>query len=294
MNTRIFVGGLLFIIMFIVLGYVLLAEGMLDVQAQDGSGRMQIYAASQKGLSIETGASIFDQYCDECHGIKGEGVPGKGPELNPYLFTTRFPEMKAANYGNTLENFVKLTVSAGRPNFSAYWTNAGFAENMPTWAKRYGGPLRDDQIQDVTNYILSWEAATKALPTIPPFDAVGADVTIELPEGDAARGEQLFKQQANLISGRPAPCAGCHSLTPGQGPTTGPALEGIGARAGSTVSGQDAATYIRHSIQAPSEYLVPGETYVTADGKSVMPGTLGDSMDAQDLADLIAYLLTLQ
>ncbi len=294
MSTRIFIGILLFVVLFIAIGIVLLGEGLFDVQAQEGTGRMQVFNTAQNGLSIETGAAIFDQYCDVCHGDKGEGVPGKGPELNPYLFATRFPELKAAKYPNTLENFIKLTVSAGRPAPSTYWVDAGFVDPMPTWAQGFGGSLRDDQIQDVTNYILSWQASAGPAQAVVFTDAIGADLTVELPPGDAAHGEQLWNKAVNLANGKPAPCSACHSLVTGQEPTTGPALEGIGARAATTVSGLDAATYIRHSIQAPGEYLVPGEKFVTAEGKSVMPANLGDSMDAQDLADLIAYLLTLQ
>ena len=32
---------------------------------------------------------------------------------------------------------------------------------MPTWSSRYGGPLRDDQVQDVTAFVLNWEADAK-------------------------------------------------------------------------------------------------------------------------------------
>ncbi len=292
MSTRIFVGGLLFIVMFIAVGYVVLTEGLFDVQASEGTGRMQMFDASQKGRSIESGAAIFEQACSICHNDKGEGVPGKGPELNPYLFTTRFPELKAANYPNTLENFVKLTVAAGRPAPSTYWAERGqvFADPMPTWAQSFGGSLRDDQVQDVTNYILSWQASAGPAGAVE-FDAIGSDLAVALPEGDPARGQQLWDKAVNLASLKPAPCSACHSLQPDE-VLLGPSLAGIGARAATTVSGQDAATYLRHSIQAPNDYLVPGEAFQT-DGNSKMPATLGNDMSAQDLADLIAFLLTL-
>ena len=164
---------------------------------------------------------------------------------------------------------------------------------MPTWAQRFGGPLRDDQVQDVTNYILSWQASVSAQPTVVFTNAIGSDLTVELPTGDAARGEQLWNKAVSFASGKPAPCSACHSLEAGV-TGTGPSLADLGARAATTVSGQGAAPYIRHSIQAPSEYLVPGEKFVTADGKSVMPANLGNDMSAQDLADLIAFLLTLK
>jgi len=72
----------------------------------------------------------------------------------------------------------------------------------------------------------------------------------------------------------------------------GPSLASIGTRGAETVSGQDAYTYIRHAIQLPSEHIVSG--FETADGRSLMPEGLGNDMSAQDLADLIEFLLTQQ
>jgi mono/diheme cytochrome c family protein len=293
MSTRIFFGGLIFILLFLVIGYVLLNEGLLDVQAQDSSGRMQVYKASQDGLSIETGAALFGQYCTSCHGDKGEGVAGKGPQLNPYLFTTRFPELRAANYPNSLSNFIKLTIAAGRPDYSTYWSDKGetYAAPMQTWSQFFGGPLRDDQVENMTSYIMSWEAAAGQAAVVT-FEKIGNDLAKALPAGDAARGQRLWNKEETFASQKPAPCSACHSLQPGQ-TLVGPSLAGIDSRAGSTVAGQDATTYIRHSIQAPSEYLVPGGSFASG-GKSLMPANLGNDMSAQDLADLIAYLSTLK
>ncbi|HEY4689120.1 MAG TPA: c-type cytochrome [Anaerolineae bacterium] len=296
MNTRIFIGIVLFLVIFVVLGYVLLTEGLLDVQAQDRLGRMQVFDAGYSGRSLENGAAIFDQYCTSCHGTHGEGVPGKGPQLYPYLFTTRFPELRAANYPNSLRNFIKIAIAGGRPDYTQYWAGRGetYAAPMQTWGQSFGGPLRDDQIEYLTDYILSWEATASLATSTPavPFEAIGSDLAKELPQGDAARGQQVWDQTVRLASGQVTPCKSCHALEPGS-VIVGPSLAGIGSRAGSTVSGQDATTYLRHSTQAPSEHIVEGGNF-SANGKSLMPDGLGDSMSAQDLADLIAYLLTLQ
>lgn len=296
MNTRIFIGTVLFLVIFLTVGYVLLNEGLLDVQAHEDSGRMQAFKVGYDGRSIENGADLFFQYCASCHGDKGEGVPGKGPQLDPYLFTTRWPELKAANYPNSLRNFVKIAIAGGRPDYTKYWADQGetFAAPMQTWGQSFGGPLRDDQIEYVTDYIMSWEAVAKqATPTpVVAFEAIGSDLTKELPAGDAARGKQLWDKTVRYSSGQPAPCSSCHALEPGQ-VFVGPSLAGLGTRAATTVTGQDAATYIRHSIQAPSEHIVEGGNFA-AGGNSLMPAGLGDAMSAQDLADLIAYLLTLK
>ena len=44
-----------------------------------------------------------------------------------------------AIYG-TLEDYVELNISAGHPR-----------ARMPSWAEEFRGPLRSDQIQDLTN-----------------------------------------------------------------------------------------------------------------------------------------------
>lgn len=293
MTTRIFLGVLIFLALFVAVGYALLNEGLLDVQAQEGSGRMQTFQASQNARAMETGAALFGQYCTSCHGNKGEGVPGKGSELNPYLFTTRYPELKALNYPNSLKNFVKLTIAAGRPDYSTYWADKGetYTAPMQTWSAFFGGPLRDDQIEHLTVYIMSWEA-TAGQAAAAAFEKAGNDLTKALPPGDAARGQKLFDKAENFASGKPAPCSACHSLKPGE-TLVGPSLAGIGTRGASTVAGQDAATYLRHAIQAPSEHIVTGGNFAAGD-KSLMPANLGNDMSPQDLADMIAYLLTLK
>lgn len=293
MSTRIFIGVALFVLIFITVGYVLLNEGLLDVQAREDAGRMQVFKASQDGKAIESGASLYEQFCTSCHGDTGEGVPGKGPELNPYLFNTRFPELKALNYPNSLENFIKLTIAAGRPDYSTYWAAKGelYAAPMQTWSLQFGGPMRNDMIDDITAYMMSWQASAGES-TVVVFDSIGNNLTAELPAGDAARGQQLWDKDVNLASGKPAPCSACHSLNPGE-TLVGPSLAGIGSRAATTVAGQDAATYMRHSIQAPSEHIVEGASFAVGE-QSLMPANLGNDMSAQDLADLVAYLLSLQ
>ena len=79
MQTKIFIGTLLFMIIFAATGLVLLNEGVLPDQDRDWTGRMQIEARAQAGRSIEAGALIFFSNCSTCHGPGGEGVPGKGP-----------------------------------------------------------------------------------------------------------------------------------------------------------------------------------------------------------------------
>jgi cytochrome c2 len=99
--------------------------------------------------------------------------------------------------------------------------------------------------------------------------------------GDAAAGKQIFMQVAS------PPCTTCHSLQPGM-TIVGPSLATIGATAGSIVSGESSAEYLRQSIVDPNVYIVPG---FQAD---LMPQNYGTQLTAQQIDDLVAYLLTLK
>lgn len=291
MQTKIFIGTLLFMIIFAATGLVLLNEGVLPNQ----DGRMQVESRAQAGRSIEAGALIFFNNCSTCHGPGGEGVPGKGPSLMPGVFN-HFEELKAQKlFNGTLQDFIKSTVAAGRPVMSTYAEGlGGFASPMPTWGQEYGGPLRTDQVNDVANFVLNWEEEWKAGPAVPTnFKPVGSDLTVALPTGDAAHGQELFLQNARAGNNSKLPCVACHSLNPGE-IKVGPSLAGVASRAATREPGKSAEQYLRESIQQPNAFIVPDDPKYQANGKSAMPEGLGNGMTDQDLADLIAYLLTLK
>lgn len=101
-----------------------------------------------------------------------------------------------------------------------------------------------------------------------------------LPEGEVTRGEALFLKGVNEA----AACATCHRTD--EVNLVGPGLGGIGQRASERVGGQTAQEYLYNSILRPARYLVRGFS-------NVMPQDLEQKLSAQDIADLIAYLLTL-
>ncbi len=262
--------------------------------------RMARYEAIHKGKAIENGALIYEQYCSTCHGSQGEGVPGKGPDLNPGVFQ-HYEELKQTqNYANSLRNFIKLSIAAGRPIRTTYRSDEIYAEPMPTWSQDFGGPLRPDQIESLVEFILNWQTAAAAPTPTPAFEAVGSDLTKPLPPGDPKRGEALWNQEVKQASGIPASCKACHSLKPGE-TIVGPSLSGIATTAAQRIQAPDyrgqAKTpeeYIRESIQQPNAYIVDPNQFAAAPGVSKMPATLGNQMSAQDLADLIAFLMTLK
>ena len=280
MTWRVVVGTVSFVLMMILTGYVLLTE----------QSRMASFTRAYESRQIETGAALFKNSCESCHGVDGRGIDGVAPALNAAdLFDGS--RLKAVGWGGTTADYVRATVSSGRPVPSA---GTNYPNRMPTWSDKFGGPMREDQINSLVAFIMNWQTTALAAAQNPPTPAVpgfGEDITAALPAGDAKNGEALATSKG---------CVGCHVTS-----TVGPAwLEDpqIGARAetrftqdGYTGGAASAEQYTVESIVQPSAYLVPGETYLNAGtGQSLMPATYGDSLSAQDVADLVAYLLSLK
>jgi mono/diheme cytochrome c family protein len=110
-------------------------------------------------------------------------------------------------------------------------------------------------------------------------------------QGDAARGAKLFAER---------PCVSCHDVTrPWPGGDICPNLGNIATEAARIVRSREyhgkartPAEYIRESIVDPNVYIVPGASYRTADGQSVMPKDFGTTLSPAEIDDLVAYLLT--
>ena len=98
--------------------------------------------------------------------------------------------------------------------------------------------------------------------------------------GDAARGKELY--QTGGASG--VPCNTCHSLD--GSPLVGPSLQGISTKAADRMPGLSAEDYLKQSIDNPSAYMAEGFSDQMYKGYA-------DSLSREELADLVAYLMTL-
>jgi len=118
---------------------------------------------------------------------------------------------------------------------------------------------------------------------------------VTLPAGDATRGAALAKAKA---------CTVCHVDMP-VGPSwlaaASPDGKGIGTRAEERLTDPNykgqattAEEYLLESIILPSAYIVPGASYASATGQSLMAATFPDTLTKQEVADMIAYMLTIK
>ncbi len=215
------------------------------------SARMHEAALAQKGESIARGAMLYDSYCAGCHGKRGEGLAGIYPPLNVENLWEGREDI--AFYGS-LHDFIALNISAGHPN-----------QNMPSWADDYGGPLRDDQVEDLVQFVMNWQGPQPpgvrgevvATPTPAP-EATAEAPTGPVEPGDPERGGELF---ANT-------CASCHN-TDAKGGALGPSL-------------------VRPDIAAQDDDFFR-ETIINGRPGTAMP-PWGGTLSAQDIEDIIAWL----
>jgi mono/diheme cytochrome c family protein len=266
---------------------LLLTSTILVVYGLGEEERMAEFERLQQAQAIEVGAELFDTNCRGCHGPQGEGTPGLCPPLNDKFFFTE--RMKEVGWGGAMEDYIVATVSSGRlvsTRPELYPGNARPA--MPAWSEDYGGPLREDQIRYIAAFIMNWEATAPDRMTQPlAGPPVGIDIKQTLPEGDAVKGEALATSMG---------CVGCHIST-NTGPAWLPTADqpGIGTRAAEDIyeegyagDATNAQEYLLESIVNPAVFIVAGFEAVA------MPPTFGQTLTAQDAADLIAYLLTIQ
>ncbi len=266
---------------------VLVTSVIILVYGLDENARMARYATEQQARDIEVGAALFDANCSGCHGKQGEGTPGLCPPLNDKNFFVN--RLKEVGWSGSLDDYIVATASAGRlvstrpDKYAGQGTPA-----MPSFSDEFGGPLRVDQIRSIATFIMNWQstAPDRSIATAPAGPPVGKDITISLPAGDATRGQGIANAQG---------CVACHVTT-----TTGPAWNasggqpGIGTRATTRFGESDytgkatsAEQYLFESIVDPTAFVVQGF-------QPVMPQDYGTKLTAQDVADLIAYLLTLK
>jgi mono/diheme cytochrome c family protein len=112
--------------------------------------------------SVRLGKATFEEFCARCHGPEAEGgvvkryvtpgvknaKPTDVPAPNLREIYSRHPDEDVATVAWT-------AIQKGRP-----------PSPMPTWGVRYGGPMNDQQITDLVNYLLSIQSDDKQRPQL--------------------------------------------------------------------------------------------------------------------------------
>lgn len=273
-NNRIQVEIILGTLAIIVSSIILLVVGFGE------NNKLLESEVKQEAEAVEFGAKLYTDNCSECHGLRGEGVFGP-PFNDKAFFTERLAEV---GWAGTMEDYIVATASSGRPVSTRpdEWPGKpDSAWKMPAWSTQYGGPLRPDQIRAIAEYIMNWAPAVLG-------EASQPDV-IDLPglrlADPVIRGKSVFLK---------AGCIACHTIEGVSTGAVGPELNQVGTVAETRVPGQSAEDYIHTSIVDPNAFIVPDCPPGPCASPSVMPSTFGETLSPGEIADLVAYLLSLK
>jgi cytochrome c551/c552 len=157
-----------------------------------------------------------------------------------------------------VHNWLVNTILGGRLNSTRqdqYVGEAATGMAMPFWSQDYGGPLRNDQIEDIAYYLENF-GETELV------EEPGVEATpIVVEEGDT---EALI--EAGVAVYQAQGCIGCHQLdVANANGQTGPTHNNLGVTAEQrledanyTGEATTAEEYIRESIVNPGAYIVDG------------------------------------
>ncbi|GIK71520.1 MAG: hypothetical protein BroJett021_05080 [Chloroflexota bacterium] len=261
--SRILIAG---IVVFLALLALLVTVGVHEEQ------RLVTAAQIDRARQIEQGALLYEQHCRTCHGSNGEGLGALGPALHDaHFFTGRLREV---GWAGSMHDYVATTIANGRITATRPLYVGDGEVAMPPWSRASGGPLRYDQIEALTAFVLNWqptalgEVIVAPMPTPTPLAVSDA--------AQIARGRQLYGE---------AGCAACHGDNADGVANVGPALTGIGAGAGERVPGVSPEEYLRASVLIPAAHVAEGYA---------RPGDCAAIMTDVQLTDLVAYLLTVE
>jgi len=223
-------GSLFYFILKVSFGMALIFGGTLPLIVQ---------AQTPSDDPIEIGRALYGENCAVCHGLDGKGRVGA-------QLAKDWPSLRP-------DRVIASVIANGIPGSA-----------MPAWSQAKGGPLRDDQIEAIVAYILTWESGAPRLLPATPTPVLRPPLTPPPDvQGDPNRGAALYDQN----------CAVCHGAN----------LEG---RIGATLAknwpsirpDQSLRTVIANGIQG-----------------SAMPAwsqARGGPLSEAEIDDLVAFILT--
>jgi mono/diheme cytochrome c family protein len=204
MRDKVVLGITLAVILLLTLGIY----GIVDTQR----GPSEALAARAK--SADNGKRLYATYCIQCHGPQGEGCIG--PALNRAAWRPENNGVVNTEYdAGTGHDFIVKTVSRGRIS-----NQPGI--QMPAWSTSENGPLTDQEIEDITTFILygDWNTVLE--------NAVSAsNLSDPLPSYTGFEDPQKLDQVKQLMLSKG--CLNCHAMGKGGGQVAAP-LTDVGSR----------------------------------------------------------------
>jgi nitric oxide reductase subunit C len=213
--------------------------------------------------------------CVNCHTLMGEGAYF-APDL------TRITQHRGEAY---------LTAFMQDPSRFYSWEEHGRV--MPTL------DLSETEIRQVIAF-LDWIAAIENFDWPPrPILVTGGTMSVGARTPEAASDDPVAVGEA-LFRASPPACFTCHSTSPGV-VLAGPSVAGTARRAQEVVESEGysgtAATaeeYVRESILEPHAHIAEGPDFFSVNGRSIMPDNYGETLTAEQVDHLVAFLMSLR
>jgi mono/diheme cytochrome c family protein len=130
--------------------------------------RQKAAAGKELTESVRLGRATFEEFCVRCHGPEAEGgtvkryvTPGVKNAKPTDVPAPNLREIYSRHPDEDVGTVAWTAIQKGRP-----------PTPMPTWGVRYGGPMNDQQITDLVNYLLSIQGDGKERPLLE-FEAAG-------------------------------------------------------------------------------------------------------------------------
>jgi sulfur oxidation c-type cytochrome SoxX len=248
----------------VAMGMVLVSTIVL-VYLFNEENRRDTEASAQIETSLHRAAQTYASNCVVCHGP--EGLAGEGRQGIP--LNTPENQTTDPTLGEQRTEVIQTTIERGRGAI------------MPAWLNTEGGPLNQQQVNDLVLLIRegAWDLTLEAdIEHNVELHGVAGTSTVPpqpTPADPAELGKTVFEQN----------CIACHKSNDfPDGGTTGPDLTGLGAMETTPVHGQPVdAEYLTAWISNPQE-LAPG---------TIMPA-FGTTLTPDQLAAVVDYLLSLE
>lgn len=204
---------------------------MLGIIFIGESRRLPAADAAVTAERIERGARDYEQYCANCHGLAGQGGVNAGaPQLNNIVQRYMEPDAQGNvpfeqdngiqdKYG-TLRNYIEATLFSGIRGTA-----------MPAFGAT--GTLRQDQIENITTYVLSWGGYEGTLPDAA-LRSANLEATRVAPTADP--NANPLAQAELAFNG--AGCNACHLMNDQRSAAGAPGLGGLFQPGGTAAFGE--------------------------------------------------------